>query len=174
MNDGDNDGGTSVVARNRRVAVPRSGFARRVVEVTVFQKSVLRTMSRQPISPRRRCLLWTVTVLDVATVIWMIVYGPWLDSASALTSVATLGGNHLLVLVLALIGFLVLAVLAPFTEGFGSASRREEVLLGAAGLVSAVALAGLLSVLALVLVLVSLVALMTVGRLPAWVNVIRW
>jgi hypothetical protein len=29
-------------------------------------------------------------------------------------------------------------------------------------------------VLALVLVLVSLVALMTVGRLPVWVNVIRW
>ena len=139
----------------------------------MFQKSAMREVHRRPVSATRRCLLWTVMVLDVATVVWMLVYGSWLDSASTLTSVVTLGGNHVLVVGLALVGFLLLAGLAPVTEGFGSANRREEVLLGAAGVISAVAMAGVL-VLGVLLGLILLVVAVASGHAPAWVYVIRW
>jgi hypothetical protein len=162
------DGGSAVAAGNRR-----SGSSWKEAEVTMFQKSAVRAVQRRPVSPTRRCLLWTITVLDVAAVVWMGVYGAWLDTVSALTSVITLGGNHWLVLGLALAGFLVLAGLAPVTEGFGSASRREEVLLGVAGVVSAVAMAGVLA-LGVLVGLVLLVLAVASGRAPTWVNVFRW
>jgi histidinol dehydrogenase len=66
------------------------------------------------------------------------------------------------VLWLALVGFGMLAVLAPMTGGFAAASRVQLVALSIAGVVSVVALSGVLSVAALVVGLVLLLAV--IGR----------
>ena len=112
-----------------------------------------------------RWTLWGVTTVDVMVVVWMIVAGQWLDSASLLTSVITLGGHHELVLGLALVGFTLLAGLAPLTRGFAVASRFQLAVIPVAGVVSVVALAGLLSVFGLsAVVLVVLLAVLLGGR----------
>ncbi|WP_156993251.1 hypothetical protein [Pseudonocardia acaciae] len=111
---------------------------------------------RAPIRARR--LLWVIVLLDVMVAAWMTVAGEWLDR-SPLTSVATLGGHHVVVLALALTGFAVLAVLAPLTAGFTTANGSQRAGIAVAGVASAVALAGVLSVAALVVVLALLVVI---------------
>jgi hypothetical protein len=119
-----------------------------------------------------RWTLWGVTTVDVMVVVWMIVAGQWLDSASLLTSVITLGGHHELVLGLALVGFTLLAGLAPLTRGFAVASRFQLAVIPVAGVVSVVALAGLLSVFGLAaVVLVVLLAVLLGGRPRARIDV---
>ena len=93
---------------------------------------------------------------------WMIAAGDWLDHANRVTSVITLGGHHLVVLWLALLGFGILATLAPLTGGFAELNRVQVVALSVAGVVSVVALAGVVSVAALVVGVALLTAL--VGR----------
>lgn len=93
---------------------------------------------------------------------WMIAAGDWLDRTNRVTSVITLGGHHLVVLWLAVLGFGILAVLAPMTDGFAVLTRVQAVALSVAGVVSVVALAGVVSVAGLVVGLALLTAL--VGR----------
>jgi hypothetical protein len=111
---------------------------------------------------RARRLPWALAALDVMAAVWMIAAGGWLDHASRVTSVITLGGHHLVVLWLAVVGFGILAVLAPLTAGFTELSRVHLGVLSVAGVVSVVALAGIVSVAALVTGLALLAAL--VGR----------
>jgi hypothetical protein len=127
--------------------------------VTVFQQ---KPGTRLELPDRARRRLWTVAGVDVMAASWMISAGDWLDRASRLTSVITLGGHHLVVLWLAVLGFGILAVLAPLTGGFGELNRIHLVALSVAGVVSVVAVAGIVSVAALVAGLALVVAL--VGR----------
>lgn len=111
--------------------------------------------------PRRaRGRLWILTGLDVMAASWMIAAGDWLDRTNRVTSVITLGGHHLVVLWLAVLGFAVLAVLAPLTGGFAQLNRIQLVALSLAGVVSVVALAGVASVAALVVGSVLIIALL--------------
>jgi hypothetical protein len=96
-----------------------------------------------------RGLFWTALVLDVIVLGLMIRMGTELDTASSLLSMITLGGHHRIVAGLAAAGLLLLAVLAPWTQGFERADRVQLVLLPIAGVLSLTALAGLLCVLAL-------------------------
>lgn len=101
--------------------------------------------------PRAAPWLWSAAVLDMAAVAWMFAAGDWLDHASRVTTVMTLGGHHRLVLVLASVGFVMLTGLAALTRGFTSANRGHVAFIIIAGAVSVVALAGALSVIVLVL-----------------------
>ncbi len=109
---------------------------------------------------RARRLPWLLVAVDVMTAAWMIAAGDWLDRASRVTSVITLGGHHHVVLWLAVAGFAILAVLAPLTGGFAELNRVQVVVLSIAGVVSVVAVAGVASVAALVVGSVLLVALL--------------
>ena len=73
------------------------------------------------LSKRNARRLWMLSALDMVAVAWMIAVGTWLDQTSKLTRVITLGGHHALVLILALVGFLILASSAVVTNGFRSA-----------------------------------------------------
>jgi hypothetical protein len=111
--------------------------------------------SRQPsprvaLSERAARRLWIVAVLDMMTVAWMIAAGNWLDTTSKVTAVVSLGGHHRLVLLLAILGFVMLAGLALLTDGFTSAGKPELALMTIACMVSVVALAGALSALLVV------------------------
>jgi hypothetical protein len=94
--------------------------------------------------------VWGLALLDVMAVAWMVSAGSWLDQASGLTAVITLGGHHRIALALALASFTILAVLAVTTEGFSRISPTEIGFLSVAGVLTVVALAGLLSVVLLV------------------------
>lgn len=109
---------------------------------------------------RARRLPWALAGLDVMAASWMVSAGDWLDRASRVTSVITIGGHHLVVLWLALLGFGILAVLAPLTGGFAELNRVQLVALSVAGVLSVVAVAGIASVAALVVGTVLLVALL--------------
>ena len=111
---------------------------------------------------RARRLPWALAGLDVMAAAWMISAGDWLDRQSHVSAVITLGGHHLVVLWLAVVGFGILAVLAPLTGGFAGVTRSQVVALSVAGVVSVVALAGIVSVAALVVGVALLVTL--VGR----------
>jgi hypothetical protein len=118
--------------------------------------------TRLVLPDRARRLPWLLAGVDVMAASWMISAGDWLDRASRVTSVITLGGHHLVVLWLAVLGFGILAVLAPLTGGFAELNRIHLVALSVAGVVSVVAVAGIVSVAALVAGLALVVAL--VGR----------
>ena len=85
----------------------------------------------------------------MTAVAWMIAIGSWLDDTSRLTAVITLGGHHMVVLIMALAGFLMLALAALLTGGFTSAGKLEVTLITVACVISVVALAGALSLLVL-------------------------
>jgi hypothetical protein len=104
---------------------------------------------RVALSQRASRRLWVVAVLDMTAVAWMIAIGDWLDKTSRLTAVITLGGHHLLVLFLALVGFLMLAAAALLTDGFTSAGKLGITLITIACLISVIALAGALSLILL-------------------------
>ena len=106
--------------------------------------------------------LWILAGLDIVTVAWMISAGAWLDEASDITAVVTLGGHHRLVLGLALLGFVVLAALGVSTEGFKSAGRLKLALIAIGSAISVFALAGIL--LGLLLLLIGAVLLGLLAR----------
>jgi hypothetical protein len=127
----------------------------------MLQRSTESKSAQQiPLPIRARRLLWIVAMLDVMAASWMIAAGDWLDTYSRVTSVVTLGGHHLVVLWLALIGFAILAVLAPMTSGFAAANRVQLVALSIAGVASAAAFAGTLSVAALVAGVVAVIGIL--------------
>jgi hypothetical protein len=107
---------------------------------TAEERETLKELSRGT-----RKWLWAIAIADMASVAWMIGIGKWLDSTSRFTAVITLGGNHLLVLVLAVIGFLMLATAALLTQGFTSVSKLGMTLITVACMISIIALAGALS-----------------------------
>jgi hypothetical protein len=119
------------------------------------------------LSKRTGRRLWIVAALDVVAVAWMIAVGSWLDQSSRLTKVITLGGHHALVLIMALVGFLVLASGAVVTDGFRSANKLGLTLITAGCIISVAALAGALSVLLLFILgalLLGFLARMFLGR----------
>jgi hypothetical protein len=89
--------------------------------------------------------LWALIGFDVMELAWMKVFGAWFDSFSPVTSVATLGGHHQVVMLLAGAGFVVLAGLSVPTGGFTTASRRQVVVIAVGCVLSVVALAGFIS-----------------------------
>jgi hypothetical protein len=115
-----------------------------------------------PLPAGWRRILWAVATFDVMAVAWMLSAGDVLDR-SRLTSVITLGGHHLVVLYLAMVGFAALAGLAALTGGFAVASRQQAIGISVAAAVSVLALAGVLSV--VVLVVGSLLLIAVVGRM---------
>ena len=124
---------------------------------------------RMPVrlSKRTGRRLWLVTALNMVAVAWMIAVGNWLDQTSRLTKVITLGGNHVLVLIMALVGFLVLASGAVVTNGFRTANKLGLTLITAGCIISVATLAGALSLLLLSMLaalLLGFVARMFVGR----------
>jgi hypothetical protein len=122
---------------------------------------------RVRLSKRTARRLWIVAALDMVTVAWMIAVGAWLDGTSRLTAVITLGGHHVLVLIMALVSFLMLASGAFLTSGFRPASKLGLTLLTAGCVISVAALAGALSVLLLFMLgalLLGFLARMFLGR----------
>jgi hypothetical protein len=124
---------------------------------------------RRPVrlSKRNARRLWMVTALNMVAVAWMIAVGNWLDQTSRLTKVITLGGNHVLVLIMALVGLALLASGAVVTNGFRSANKLGLTLITAGCIVSVAKLAGALSVLLLFMLaalLLGFLARMFLGR----------
>jgi hypothetical protein len=106
--------------------------------VTVFQEKPSGTRF-----PRGYQLaLWALAVLDVVVVAWMLSAGEWLDRAAP---VVTLGGHHVVVLWLAVAGFLLLGAMAALTGGFLEGRRELMPFVVLSALVSVVALAGMLA-----------------------------
>ncbi len=126
---------------------------------------MLQPRQRFPLPPVGRAApwLWGLAVLNMVAVAWMVAAGSWLDHASPLTTVMTLGGHHRVVLGLAVVAFVMLTVLAIATHGFTSAQRHHVALIVLASAVSVVALAGAMSVIMLLLVLALIGGLL--GRL---------
>jgi hypothetical protein len=119
------------------------------------------------LSKRNARRLWLLAGLDMVAVAWMIALGNWLDQSSRLTAVITLGGHHVLVLIMALVGFLMLASGAVLTNGFRSASKPRLILITAGCVISVAALAGALSVVLLLMLgalLLGFLARMFLGR----------
>jgi hypothetical protein len=111
-------------------------------------------------SKRTARRLWLVTALDMVAVAWLIAVGAWLDQTSKLTKVITLGGHHVLVLIMASVGFLILASGAVLTDGFRSANKLALTLITAGCIISVATLAGALS-----LLLLSMLAALLLGFL---------
>jgi len=96
--------------------------------------------------------------------LWLVT---WLDQTSKLTGVITLGGHHALVLIMALVGFLILASGAVVTNGFRSANKLGLTLITAGCIISVATLAGALSLLLLSMLgalLLGFLARMFLGR----------
>lgn len=123
-------------------------------------RKVREPRARNPVPPGSRRWLWTLALLDVMAVAWMLAAGEWFDTTSRATSVVTLGGHHLVVLWLAVAGLTIFGVTAILTAGFTDATQPELVLIAVAGAVSVVALGGALSLIALVVGALLLVALL--------------
>jgi hypothetical protein len=106
---------------------------------------------------RFQLVLWVLAVLDVMVVAWMLSAGDWLDRSAP---VVTLGGHHVIVLWLAVAGFVLLGVMALLTGGFTVARRELVPFVVLSALVSVVALAGVLSAVLIVVLAVLLLTLL--------------
>lgn len=95
-------------------------------------------------SPRPRWIYGTLA-LSATMVLWMAVFGRWLDRTDRLTSVASLGGHHVLVMILSGVAGAALAVLAPLTGGYTMFSRQQAAVAAVACVVSLMAAIGVLS-----------------------------
>jgi cytochrome c oxidase subunit IV len=102
--------------------------------------------------PARKRKAWPpicLAVLDMATAALLLGAGDWIDQTSGLTSVISLGGNHKLVLIMAIASFVMLATLASLTEAFAAPSDLQFALIVFFCMVSIVALSGVLAILLL-------------------------
>lgn len=126
--------------------------------VAVFQKAPAEDVE-SPIPDKGRLLLWSLAILDVMAVAWMLSAGDWLDKSSPVSAVVTLGGHHIVVMCLALVGFAMLAGLALLTKALTVARPVHYPFIAVGALVSVVALGGVLSVAMLIVGVVLLVAL---------------
>jgi len=112
------------------------------------------------VASRPTMALWFLMAADLATVVWMYTFGAWLDRTSKFTATATLGGHHVIVLVIAALAFATLVTLALLTDGYTRWTPRLALARNAACILSVVALTGLLA-----LVLASLLSRILFGRL---------
>jgi hypothetical protein len=133
------------------------------LEVVTMLRQARTQPAKVTLSERTSRRLWIVAVLDMMAVAWMIAAADWFDRTEGFLAVVTLGGRPRLVLIMAAVGFVMLAGLAVLTDGFTSASRLEIGLLTIACAISVVALAGALS--AILLLVVAALALGFAGRL---------
>jgi hypothetical protein len=126
--------------------------------VAVLQKAPPQELA-DPISvpDRTRLLLWALVLGNVMVVAWMLSAGEWLDRSAP---VVTLGGHHLVVLWLAVAGFVLLGAMAVLTGGFAEASRVLMPFVVLSALVSVVAMAGVLSAVLFVVLVVLLLTLL--------------
>jgi hypothetical protein len=123
---------------------------------------------RNPLSKGAQLWLWVVMILDVVAIASMCSGGDWLDQTSALSRLATMGGHHRLILIMAVISFVMLAALAPLTLAFSRATDFELSLLSLACVISVAGLAGALSAILLLAVAGVLTAILAlVGVLAA-------
>ena len=114
------------------------------------QKSGLKQVGAQ-VAARPSFLYWFLMVSDLATAIWMYTVGSWLDSASKFTKTATLGGHHTILLLIALIGFLMLATLAGITDNFTRSTPKLALARNLACIISIIALTGLVALIVITL-----------------------
>jgi hypothetical protein len=118
--------------------------------LTMLQRRVTPAIRvRTPSVRRSTSWLWVVMGADLAAVIWLAELGVWLDQTSRLTAIVTLGGHHVLVMVLAGIAFGMLATAAVMTSGFSAMTRSWSLVTTVACVMSVVVLAGALSFLLL-------------------------
>jgi hypothetical protein len=113
--------------------------------------------SSMTVPGRFQLVLWVLAVLDVMVVAWMLSAGDWLDRTAP---VVTLGGHHVIVLWLAVAGFVLLGVMAVLSGGFTVARRELVPFVVLSALVSVVALAGVLSAVLVVVLAVLLLTLL--------------
>jgi hypothetical protein len=148
-----------LATRSRAMAIRRLNAistARKPVLVhprpgTEVQKSgALREVGAH-VSARPTTIYWFLMVSDLATAIWMYTVGPWLDQTSRFTATGTLGGHHVILLIIALTGFLMLAVLAVGTDNFTHTTPRLALVRNLACIISIVALTGLLALILMAL-----------------------
>jgi hypothetical protein len=111
----------------------------------------------RPLSDSTRRKLWSLLALDIAAVPWVLVFGSWLDETSKLTSVITLGGHHKLVLTMAVVGLVMLAGLAVWSDWFTATYLLDRALIIVACLISISALAGALSAILLLAIVALLI-----------------
>jgi len=124
--------------------------------VAVLQKAPADDLAL-PLPGRYQLVLWVLVVLDVMVVAWMLSAGEWLDRSAP---VVTLGGHHLIVLWLAVAGFVLLGGMALLTGGLVVARRGQVPFVVLSALVSVVALGGVLSALLFVVLVVLLLTLL--------------
>ena len=104
-------------------------------------------------------LPWVVSLADMMVVALLIAAGDWFDQTSRLTRVVSLGGHCKLVLAMAILGFVMLAGLAPLARVLSAPDKLELVLITMAYMVSVAALAGPLAILLLAVAAVLLILL---------------
>ncbi|MEV5961848.1 hypothetical protein AB0L70_08790 [Kribbella sp. NPDC051952] len=112
------------------------------------------------IASRPATAMWFLMAADLATVVWMYTVGSWLDHTSKFTATATLGGHHIILLVIAAVAFATLATLAVLTDGFSQVTPRLALAKNLACILSVVALTGFIA-----LILAGLVSRVLFGQL---------
>ena len=110
-----------------------------------------KTVALKQVASRPTTIYWFLMVSDLATAIWMYTVGSWLDNTSKFTATGTLGGHHELLLIIALTGFLSLAVLAVLTDNFTQSTPKLALARNIACIISIVALTGLLALILMAL-----------------------
>ncbi len=119
--------------------------------VLVRPKQDPETVALKQVASRPTTIYWFLMVSDLATAIWMYTVGPWLDKTSKFTATGTLGGHHVLLLIIAITGFLMLATLAVLTDNFTHSTRNLAIARNIACIISIVALTGLLALILMAL-----------------------
>jgi hypothetical protein len=120
------------------------------------------SINRMPVPRPARTYL--ALAAGAVNVLWMAVFGSWLDHTSRLTSVASLGGHHVLVMLLAGTSCVALGLLAPLTAGFTLFTRTQAALRAGACVLSLIAALGVVSLL-LGFVLAVLLSRLVLGSL---------
>lgn len=110
-----------------------------------------KSVALKQVASRPTTIYWFLMVSDLATAIWMYTVGSWLDTTSKFTATGTLGGHHVLLLIVALTGFLMLAALAVLTDNFTHSTPKLALARNIACIISIVALTGLLALILMAL-----------------------
>ncbi len=110
-----------------------------------------KSVALKQVASRPTTIYWFLMVSDLATAIWMYTVGSWLDTTSKFTATGTLGGHHILLLIVALTGFLMLAALAVLTDNFTHSTPKLALARNIACIISIVALTGLLALILMAL-----------------------
>ncbi|MET7282217.1 hypothetical protein ABZS29_28560 [Kribbella sp. NPDC005582] len=110
-----------------------------------------KSVALKQVASRPTTIYWFLMVSDLATAIWMYTVGAWLDNTSKFTATGTLGGHHVLLLIVALIGFLMLATLAVLTDNFTHSTPKLALARNVACIISIVALTGLIALILMAL-----------------------